>query len=332
MLQTQWQTIPHTGRFPVRLFAQGLEQFEIVVLMRTWDGGRNGQGQKMLLWLLLAFVAMVNQITFAQAQDAPDEEGRSAFFRYLPAVPDVKFPKIDLVPFWTDDLKKGRKAYNKGDYGKALKYFTRESEERNSVADWYLGHMYRLGRGVPSDDAMAYSYYQRVAENYDPDEPDHKRLQIMVDSQIWMAHYIRVGIPAAGIKSEPARAARVYLRLASTYGHPEATYALGVMNIRGEGMKKNPQQGLKWLTAAARKRHPGAQAYLGDLYWKGNNVKRDQVRGFMWYALAAETANPSENRDIIERYNELHDALEEDERLEAQARARVWSEQYPAHH
>jgi TPR repeat protein len=289
-----------------------------------------GWGQKLLLSVLLILVASFTQISLAQAQEGPSDEERAGFFRYFPAVPEVKLPKIALVPFWTDDLKKGRKAYNSGEYGRALKYFSRESDQGNSIADWYLGHMYRLGRGVPADDAMAYSYYQRVAENYDPDEPDHKRLQVMVDSQIWMANYIREGVPSAGIKADPARAARVYLRLASTYGHPDATYALGVMNIRGEGMKKNPTQGLKWLTSAARKRHPGAQAYLGDLYWKGSNVKRDQIRGFMWYALAAETANPSDDRRIIERYNELHDALEEDERLEAQARARVWAEQYPA--
>lgn len=300
-----------------------------MVVNWTFEDGVKRRGQGLLLILIVMLVALTTQIGFAQAQEEQDEEARAGFFRYVPAIPDVKLPKISIIPFWTDDLKKGRKAYNNGDYGRALKYFSRESDEGNPVANWYLGHMYRLGRGVPADDAMAYSYYQRVAENYDPDEPDHKRLQVMVDSQIWMAHYIREGVPSAGIKSDPARAARVYLRLASTYGHPDATYALGVMNMRGEGMKKNPTQGLKWLTSAARKRHPAAQAYLGDLYWKGNNVKRDQIRGFMWYSLAAETANPSEDRVIIERYNELHDALEEDERLEAQARARVWAEQYP---
>jgi TPR repeat protein len=266
----------------------------------------------------------------AWSQEAPDES--AGFFRYLPAVPEVKLPKLNIVPFWTDDLKKARKAYNKGDYDRAMRFFSRESESGNSVADWYLGHMYRLGQGVPASDAMAYSYYQRVAENFDPDEPDHQRLQIMVDSQIWIAYYIRHGVAEAGLKPDPARAARVYLRLASTYGHPEASFALGVMNLKGEGMKKNPAQGLKWLTAAARKRHPEAQAYLGDLYWKGNAVKRDQVRALMWYSLAAETANPQEDPAIISRYNEINSELAEDERLEAQARARVWADQYPARH
>lgn len=303
---------------------------KIVIGLRAGAGSEAGRWVHLGALLLLVWAAIAALHAPAFAQEEPSEEDRSGFFRYLQAVPQVKLPRLDLVPFWTDDLKKGRKAYNKGEYGRAFKFFGRASEDGNSVADWYLGHMYRLGRGVSASDAMAYSYYQRVAENFDPDEPDHKRLQIMVDSQIWIAYYIRHGVPEAGIKADPGRAARVYLRLASTYGHPEASFALGVMSLKGEGMKKNPQQGLKWLTAAARKRHPGAQAYLGDLYWRGNAVKQDQVRALMWYVLASQTANPAEDRKIIERYNELNSALEEDERLEAEARARVWADQYPA--
>ena len=279
--------------------------------------------------MLLLAVAMLVGTGMARAQDVPEESNRSFFFRYLPA-PDIKLPSLDIIPFWTDDLKKARKAYNNGDYGKALRLFRRESEDGNAVADWYLGHLHRLGRGVPRDPAVAYSYYQRVAENYDPDEPDGKRLRIAVDSQLHMADYVRVGIPSAGIKADPARAARIYLRVASTFGHPAAHFALGVMNITGQGVKKNPQQGLKWLTAAARKRHPAAQAYLGNLYWNGTAVKKDQTRALMWYTLAAETARPAEDQAIIERYQQLRYTLDEDVRLEAEARARVYADQYPA--
>ena len=260
---------------------------------------------------------------------AADEEPGAGFFDYLPAAPEIKLPSID-IPFWTDDLKKARRAYNKGDFSRALKFFRRESEDGNVVADWYLGHMYRLGQGVPRDASVAYSYYGRVAEKHDPDEEDMKRVRIVVDSQIRQADYRRIGIPSAGIEANPASAARTYLRIASTYGHPAAQFALGEMNMIGEGVAKNPQQGLKWLTAAARKRHAGAQAMLGDLYWSGRNVQKSETRGLMWYVLAMETAKPEEDVHIINRYNELMSIAEESTRLEAEARARVWSEQFPA--
>ncbi len=275
---------------------------------------------------VLALFVFIHGTTAALAAE-PDEG--AGFFDYLPAAPKLKLPHIN-IPFWTSDLKKGRNAYADGNYDKALKYFRRESDDGNVVADWYLGHMYRLGQGVTADASVAYSYYSRVADSYDPEESDNKRLRIVIDSQIQMANYRRIGIPDSGMKPDPEAAARTYLRIASTYGHPAAQFALGEMNMVGEGVKQNPQQGLKWLTAAARKRHPEAQAYLGDIYWSGRGVKKNETRAVMWYILAMETAKPEENPNIINRYNELMSGIDEDTKLEAEARARVWSEQYPA--
>ena len=88
----------------------------------------------------------------------------SGFYSYLPAAPDIRLPEFS-IPFWTDDLKKAKRAYKSGDYPRALKLFRKASDDGNIVADWYLGHMYRQGRGVPRDDATAYSYYNRVGYN-----------------------------------------------------------------------------------------------------------------------------------------------------------------------
>jgi uncharacterized protein len=277
---------------------------------------------------LMAALLLMASFTLPLHAAEPDDERDNKFFDYLPAAPEFKLPKID-IPFWTDDLKKARRAYNRGNYERAFKFFRRESEEGNVVADWYLAHMYRLGQGVPRDPSVAYSYYNRVADSYDPEEADHKRLQIVVDSQIQIANYVRIGIPAAGVKAAPANAARTYLRIASTYGHPAAQFALGEMNIVGEGVKQNPQQGLKWITAAARKRHPDAQAYLGDLYWAGQVVKKSETRALMWYILATQSANREDNPAIFARFEEIQSQVNEDTKLEAEARARVWGEQFP---
>ncbi|MBM3521054.1 MAG: sel1 repeat family protein, partial [Alphaproteobacteria bacterium] len=195
---------------------------------------------------------------------------------------------------------------------------------------WYLGHMFRTGRGVPRDDAMAFTYYSRVADHYDPDEPDQNRLRVTVDAMIRVADYQRTGVASAGIEANPGAAARTFLRLATTYGHPSAQYALGIMNIKGQGIKKNPQQGLKWLIAAARKRHPQSEAYLGELYWSGNLVRKDRTRAVMWYILARQSARQEESPEIYDRTIALMAQVTDDERLEAEARARVWDEQYPA--
>ncbi len=266
--------------------------------------------------------------TPAVAAEPYEQEAGAGFFDYLPAAPELKLPELK-IPFWTTDLKKAKKAYNNGNYERALKFFRRESDDGNIVADWYLAHMYRLGQGVPQDASVAYSYYSRVADSYDPEESDHKRLRIAVDSQVHLANYRRVGIASSGLQPDPAAAARTYLRLASAYGHPAAQFALGEMNMMGDGVKQNAQQGLKWLTAAARKRNPDAEAYLGDLYWSGRSVKKSETRAMMWYILAMETAKTADHPEIINRYSELVSIVDEDTKLEAEARAKVWSEQFP---
>jgi hypothetical protein len=275
-------------------------------------------------------LAVVLMAALGAAPSLRAEDGVIAeFYSYLPAAPDLKLPEIS-IPFWTDDLKKAKKAYNNANYARALKYFRRASDDGSSVADWYLGHMYRLGRGVARDDATAFSYYARVADTYDPDESDQNRLRITVDAMLRIADYQRTGVAAAGIRQDFAAAARSYLKIATTYGHPAAQYALGVMNIKGQGMKHNPPQGLKWLIAAARKRYAPAEAYLGELYWEGQLVRPDRTRAVMWYILASQSARPADNPHIFVRLRQMRAAVAAEEKLEAEAHARVWDQQYPA--
>lgn len=259
---------------------------------------------------------------------AGDDDPIGDFFSML-RPPEIKLPHIDIVPFWTNDLKRARGAYLDGDYAQAAEYFRRSSDDGNMVADWYLGHMYRLGQGVPIDQATAYSYYSRVTENYDPEEPDKNRLRIVIDSQLRVADYLRTGIRSAKLAANPQSSARTYLRIATSYGHPRALYALGTMSIEGEGMAKNPAQGLKWLNASVRKHSPDAAAYLAELYKIGKIVRQDDTRALMWYIIAAKFAVKTENPVIFSKLAEMRFSATEETRIEAEARARVWSEQNP---
>ncbi|WP_196502562.1 tetratricopeptide repeat protein [Aestuariivirga litoralis] len=243
--------------------------------------------------------------------------------------PDIHLPRLDIVPFWTDELKAGRAAYGRGDYGRARKLFLKSSDDGNMVADWYLGHMYRLGHGVPVDPAAAYSYFSRVADQFSSDEQDPFRLRIEVDAKIRAADYLRLGIPSAKLRANPQEAARTYLQMATSFGHPRAFYALGVMSIEGDGMRQNPTQGLKWLNAAIRKHSAEAAAYMGELCAKGGVVPQDDLKALTWYIVAAGAARQDEDPGIYDRLNDLKFAASQETRLEAEARARVWNEQNP---
>lgn len=245
--------------------------------------------------------------------------------------PEIHLPKFQLPSFFTNDLKQGRDAFTRGDYAAARASFLRASEDGNPVADWYLGHMYRLGRGVPVDAAIAYSYFSRVADTYDEDEDEASpyKLRIAVDAKIRMADYLRQGIPAAHLAANPQAAARTYLQMATNYGHPRALFELGEMSLDGEGMKKNPPQGLKWLYAATRKNSPEAAALLGELCASGTYVPQDDANALSWYLIAASRTTTTENPQVYARLSQLKFAATQETRIEAEAKARVWNDQNP---
>ena len=282
-----------------------------------------------LVWLVLFGIAGFGAQAHAQEAPAADEN-REGFFSYLPAPPKLSLPKLS-IPFWTDDLKTARKAYDKGNYSKALEYFQRSSADGNMVADWYLGHMYRTGRGVPQDDGKAFDYYTRVVRAYDPEDHSDKRLRIMIDADIQLANYYRTGSEQAGISRDLSRAYDTYMKYATAYGHPAAFYGLGFMNINGQGVNRNARQGLKWMMAGARKRYPPAQAFMGDAYWTGRLVQQDKTRALMFYILAAQSATQDEFPDVFDRLELMRAASREDIQLEAEARAKVWDSQFPIH-
>jgi TPR repeat protein len=257
-----------------------------------------------------------------------EESSALNFFSFAPAAPQISKPDIKSLAPWADNMKKARLAYSSGNFENARVFLEKASDEGDIVASWYLGHIHRLGRGVPADSGKAFHYYSMVAEAFTPDEPDPSRLRITIDALVRVADMYRLGNEQASIKPNAKVAFRLYSTAAS-YGHPAANFAQGLMALKGQGVKANPEKALKWLFLAAKKRYAPAEALLGDLYWKGEVVKADRIRGLMWYILATQSARPEEHPEIFDRYNLLSAELSEDQQLQADGRARLWAEKYP---
>ena len=65
---------------------------------------------------------------------------------------------------WSGDFQKGVEAYNKGDFATALKEWTPLAEHGNVKAQYNLGLMYDMGKGVLQDYKEAVRWYQIAAE------------------------------------------------------------------------------------------------------------------------------------------------------------------------
>ena len=64
----------------------------------------------------------------------------------------------------SDDFQRGVEAYNKGDYATALKEWTPLANLGNVKAQYNLGLMYDMGKGVLQDYKEAVRWYQLAAE------------------------------------------------------------------------------------------------------------------------------------------------------------------------
>ncbi|MCX7310289.1 MAG: tetratricopeptide repeat protein [Alphaproteobacteria bacterium] len=71
-------------------------------------------------------------------------------------------------------------------------------------------------------------------------------------------------------------------------GSMQAQYALGAAYLNGNGVKRNPEAGTKWLRKAAESGHIAAQCDLGVMYQKGIGVECDYQETLKWYRLAAD--------------------------------------------
>ncbi len=83
-----------------------------------------------------------------------------------------------------------------------------------------------------------------------------------------------------------------HFALSSAYGHVEASYMLGVMNFRGEGIPVNKFEAYVCFQNAASKNHVLAQYNLGFMYYKGECIEKDTEEAMKWFSKAADQGDP----------------------------------------
>jgi TPR repeat protein len=93
-----------------------------------------------------------------------------------------------------------------------------------------------------------------------------------------------------GVKKDEAEAVKWY-RLAAEQGLAKAQYSLGVCYAEGEGVKKNSVEAVKWYRKAAEQGDAKAQSRLGTCYYNGQGVVKDGAEAVKWYRKAADQEN-----------------------------------------
>ncbi len=185
-------------------------------------------------------------------------------------------------------FRSGTQALKTGETDKAITSLQYAAENGHALAQWKLGRMYADGDGVPHDDVRAFDYFRRIVETHGDDGAGQPQSRFVANAFVALGHYYREGIPDSPVTPDLNRARDMFSYAASYFGDPDAQFELGRLYLKGDGVKKDPKQAVRWLALAANKGQFEAQATLGEVLFRGENVPRQRPLGLMWLTLASD--------------------------------------------
>src|SRR3989338_2364289 len=134
-------------------------------------------------------------------------------------------------------LEEGLAAYKKGNYAEAMSELLPLAKKGNARAQYNLGFMYELGKGIPQDYQEAVMWYRKAAEQ------GHADAQFNLGLMYAQGHGVIQDYPEAVM----------WYRRAAEQGNTSAQYNLGTMYVNGQGTSKDYVRAHMWVNLAASK-------------------------------------------------------------------------------
>ena len=159
--------------------------------------------------------------------------------------------------------------YEQRNYQAAFPIFKKLAEQEHAGAQYNLGKMYQIGRGVTVDNQQAIKWIQKAAE------------QGYADAQFTLGSMYEFG--GSGINQDEHQAAKWYQK-AAEQGHTGAQYSLALMYK----YNKDYQQAVKWFQKAAEQGYDHAQYNLGRMYYYGDGIGKNLATAKMWFGKACD--------------------------------------------
>lgn len=146
-------------------------------------------------------------------------------------------------------LDNAERLYRAQEFAKAADAFKPLANAGNAQAQFRLGMLYHLGRGVREDESEAFRWILSAAR------------QGHVDAQFQLAtlYTFRYGVPAD--EPDPDVQAAHWYFAAASQGHAEAQYALGLMFLTGKGVARSTEEANKWMRRAAERGYDAARTF-----------------------------------------------------------------------
>ena len=143
------------------------------------------------------------------------------------------------------DYQDGLAAFQRRDYGAALKEFRPLADRGEALAQFYIGVMYEDGRGVTRNYGEALKWYRKAADQ--GDALAQYFLGVMYDS-------------GRGLAQDYKEAVKWFLK-AAEQGNVSAQYNLGEMYAKGQGVARDDVQSDMWFIIGAKNGYEKARKY-----------------------------------------------------------------------
>ena len=112
---------------------------------------------------------------------------------------------------------------------------------------------------------------------------------------------------------------------AAREGDLHAQYRLGIIFLKGQGVRPNYEKARKWLYSAAEGGYARAQAALGAMYAHGVGAEQDTVQAYFWFKLAAPHLPPGRTHQMAQTFRrDAERRMTPEQRAEAQQLSREW--------
>ncbi len=168
-----------------------------------------------------------------------------------------------------------RKAYDSGDYLKALELFQAEADNGDLEAKHYLANLYYQGFGVKKDIAKALALLEEAADD-----------DYILSIATLGATYLEGDV----VNRDYQRAFNYFLR-AAELGHLHSIYKVSQFYLNGAGVKQSNEKAAYWFKEAAIQGHLQAQQAYALMFAQGNGVSQDYVQAYAWINMPAEAGD-----------------------------------------
>lgn len=152
-----------------------------------------------------------------------------------------------------DPLNDAVKALDSGRHGQAIQMLTPLANNGNPLAQYRLGMIYYLGKGVPEDEVKAINWWKKAAA------------QGYTEAMFALGSAYLFGSQAAKTVPDGDREAAIWYFQAASAGHAEAQYHLGLLFLAGKGVIESRTEAAFWFRKAADQGHTEAKKALGTV-------------------------------------------------------------------